>query len=339
MRLRQTLCLGFVLIVLTMVSSCGGNVPEPAEVDSEDLSENSTETGLQHVDLGVGYVPNVQFAPFYVAQAKGFYADEGLDVALEYGFENDFVALTGQGERQFAVASGDQVILSRAQGLPIVYAMKWYERYPVGVVALADSGIITPSDLETRKVGIPGLYGASYAGWKALAYAAGIDEDRVDLESIGFTQAEAVSQGQVDAAVVYLANEPVQLRSADYEVTLIEVSDYIHLVSNGIVTSEMVIDEDPALVRSVVGATLRGIVYAVEHPDEAFEIARQNLPEMTDEAAQVQREVMEASLSQWGTDGLTQSESWQDTMRAMLATGLVKDEIEINNLYTNEFVR
>ncbi|MDX1524398.1 MAG: ABC transporter substrate-binding protein, partial [Anaerolineae bacterium] len=126
------------LFVILLVAAC---VPGPS---SAPAPAAQAPAELEHLDVGVGFIPNIQFAPFYVAQAKGFFAEEGLDVALEYGFENDFVALTAQGERQFAVASGDQVILAGAQDLPLVYVMKWYERFPVALMALSDSGIDAP---------------------------------------------------------------------------------------------------------------------------------------------------------------------------------------------------
>src|SRR5215510_4323986 len=108
---------------------------------------------LQKVRLGVGFIPNVQFAPLYVAQKKGFFKDEGLDVEIQYGFEDDFVALAAQGEREFAIASGDQVILAHAQGLPITYVMKWYQRYPVALMVPTAEGVTNPSELSGKKVG------------------------------------------------------------------------------------------------------------------------------------------------------------------------------------------
>src|SRR5690606_14690052 len=202
----------FVGLVLVATTACTGSRPVAAPAE-EAAVENAAAPAspLEHIDVGVGFIPNIQFAPLYVAQAKGFYAEEGLDVTMEYGFENDFVALTAQGERQFAVASGDQVILARAQGLPLVYVMKWYDRFPVAVMALAVTGIDSPEKLAGHSVGLPGLFGASYVAWQALAYATGLDAGSVDLQEIGFTQAEAVSQKQVEAAVIYIANEPIQL--------------------------------------------------------------------------------------------------------------------------------
>ncbi len=335
----------FLLAIILGLVACTPIVvqtPEPAKSQSVDSAsaETSEPAELQHIDLGVGFIPNVQFAPFYVAQAKGFYAEEGLDVALEYGFENDFVALTAQGSRQFAVASGDQVILARAQGLPLVYVMKWYERFPVGVMALSETGIESPQDLAQHKVGIPGLFGATFVGWKALVHATELDEGTVDLTEIGFTQAAAVSEGQIDAALVYLANEPVQLSEEGMEVNVIEVSEYMDLVSNGIVTNETVIEENPDLIRKLVRGTLRGLAYTIDHPDEAFEIVREFVPEITDEDAPIQRLVLERSIELWRSDqpGLSSASAWKNSADFMLAAGIIETPVEVEELYTNEFV-
>jgi NitT/TauT family transport system substrate-binding protein len=335
------------LVLLTLLASlaiaaCGPAAPTPT-VQPADVPTTAPATvpaKLQHIDLGVGYVPNVQFAPLYVAQAKGFYAEEGLDVALEYGFENDFVALTAQGKRQFAVASGDQVILARAQGLPVVYVMKWYQRFPVGVMSLAKLGIDSPKKLEGHSVGTPVLFGASYVGWKALVYAAKLNESAIRLDTIGFTQAAAVSQGTVDAAVIYIANEPVQLTQAGIAVNVIQISDYSNLVSNGIVTNETVIRDNPDLVRRLVRGTLHGLDYTLAHPDEAFAIARKAVPEITDKDASVQRAVLDASLALWRTDqlGVSDPQAWADSAKFMLDTGLISSPVDVGKLYTNEFV-
>jgi NitT/TauT family transport system substrate-binding protein len=323
--------LPFLLIVAVGLVACGvSSAPAPAQ-QTEDLRK---------VRLGVGYIPDVQFAPLYVAQNKGFYADEGLEVEIEYGFENDFVALAAQGKREFAIASGDQVILARSQGLPITYVLKWYQRYPVALVMPATKNISQPDDLAGKKVGIPGFYGASFIGWKALVYAANVNESAVNVEEIGFTQVAAVQQGLVDAAMVYIANEPNQLRSQGLEVDVIEVSDYIDLVSNGLVVGEQLIAEEPELVQRMARATLRGITETIANPDEAFAVVRQVIPEITDETAPTQRKVLEASIELYSSDqpGLSSAQAWQDSVDFMAKTGLLEQPVEVEKLYTNKFV-
>ena len=314
-----------------LLTACGAN---PAAPPTEATQE------LQQMRLGVGYIPDVQFAPLYVAQQKGFYADEGLEVNIEYGFENDFVALAARGEREFAIASGDQVILARSQGLPISYVMKWYQRYPVALMMPASSGISQLSDLAGKKVGLPGFFGASYIGWKALVYAGGIDESKVDVKEIGFTQTAAIQQGLVDAAMVYIANEPNQLRSQGIDVKVIEVSDYIDLVSNGLVAGEKLVAENPDLVQRMVRATLRGVTDTIANPDEAFDIVRQVIPEITDEQAPTQRKVLADSIELWKTDqpGRSSPQAWQDSVDFMLKTGLLQKPVKVDQLYTNQFV-
>lgn len=321
-----------LLVIAISLAACGSS-----EVDAGTAQDREV---LQPIRLGVGFVPNVQFAPLYVAQSKGYYADEGLEVKIEYGFEDDFVTLAAQGEREFAVASGDQVILARAQGLPVTYVMKWYQRYPVALMIPTSKGISKPSDLAGKKVGLPGFFGASFIGWKALAYAAGIDEDSVTVEAIGFTQAAAVQQDLVDAAMVYIANEPIQLRDEGIEVNVIEVSDYIDLVSNGLVVGDKLAAENPDLVRQMVRATLRGLNDTMANPDEAFAIVREVIPEMTDELAPTQRKVLEASLELWKSDkpGVSSEQAWQDSVDFMIKTGLIDAPVAVDMLYTNKFV-
>ncbi len=169
---------------------------------------------MTQITLAMGYIPSVQFAPFYVAQARGYFRDAGLDVTFRYGFESDLLKLVGTNELQFMIGSGEEVILGRSQGLPVRYVMRWYRRFPVVLFAKAEQGIKSPADLVGKRVGLPGLFGASYVGWEAIVYASGLDASKVTLQSIGFTQAAAVSQGQVDAALDYVVNGPVQLRLA-----------------------------------------------------------------------------------------------------------------------------
>jgi len=229
----------------------------------------ATETPLTHIRLAMGFVPNVQFAPFYVGIEKGYFQEAGIELEFDYSFETDGVALVASNELQFSLASGEQIPLARAEGLPVVYVMSWYRDYPVAVAAKAEQGIETPADLAGRKVGIPGLFGASYVGLRALLNEASVLESDVTLDSIGFNQVEALATDQEEAVVVYVTNEPIQLRAQGYELDVIRVADYVQLASNGLITNEITIAENPELVRRMVEATLRGISYTIENPDEA----------------------------------------------------------------------
>jgi len=288
----------------------------------------------------MGYIPNVQFAPFYVAVDNGYFAEENLQINFDYGMETDLLNLVGTDALQFAVASGDQVILARAQGLPVVYVMTYFQRFPVAVVSLDDVALQEPADLIGRSVGIPGLWGASYIGWRALLYAEGIDEREIPLESIGYTQVASLTEGQVEAAVVYAANEPVQLRQAGYEPHIIYVADYIDLVSNGIITNERTIAENPELVAALVRAVLRGLRHTIDHPQEAFEICLQYVPEAGGENRGAQMAVLEESINFWESEvlGYSDPSAWETSQEFMLQVGLVDTGTDVEGMFTNQFV-
>jgi len=186
---------------------------------------SSASNDVTEIRLPMGYIPSVQFAPFYVAVERGYYAQEGLKIDFDYRPETDGVALVGANELPFALVSAEQVPLARAQGLPVEYVMAWWHDFPVAIAAGAQSGIQKPADLKGKRIGIPGLYGASYVGLDALLNAVGLKESDVTLDSIGYNQVEALVSGREDAVVVYANNEPIQLKAQGYKANLIPVKD------------------------------------------------------------------------------------------------------------------
>jgi NitT/TauT family transport system substrate-binding protein len=325
----------FILAILAtlLLTSC---VPPPAP-------QSAAPAGPTKLTLAMGYIPSVQFAPFYVAQERGYFKDAGLEVAFRYGFESDLLKLVGTGELPFMIGSGEEVILGRSQGLPVRYVMRWYRKFPVVLFAKAEKGIKSPADLAGKKVGLPGLFGASYVGWEAMVFASGLDQTKVNLQSIGFTQATAVNQDQVDAALDYVVNGPVQLRLEGKPITVLPVADYIDLPSNGIITNDKVIKEQPELVRAFVKATLRGLADTLNEPDKAFEISLRAVPEAGGANTKVSRAIFDESLKLWqspaGELGRSDPEVWSKAAAFMKAMGLIQTAVAPADLFTNEFVR
>mgnify|MGYP002347436961 CR=1 FL=1 len=294
---------------------------------------------LTAVRLPVGYIPNVQFAPLYVAIEKGYYREAGIDLNLDYSFETDAVALTGANQLPFAVVSGEQVLLGRAQGLPLVYVMNWYQNFPVGVSAKADSGILQPADLKGKRIGTPVLYGASYIGLRALLEAGGLKESDITLDTIGYNQVEALSVDQEQAVVVYAANEPVQLQAKGIAVNTLRVSDYLPMVGNGLITNETTLRENPDLVRRMVAATLRGLADARANPDEAYQISMKYVENLKAEDA-VQRQVLEASIELWGDERLGDSDpqAWENMHDLLVRMGLLQKALDWQAAFSNDYL-
>ncbi|MBN1438279.1 MAG: ABC transporter substrate-binding protein [Anaerolineales bacterium] len=310
---------------------------------SPSAGEKSTPTPdqwpLEEIRLPMGYIPNVQFAPFYVAVEKGYFQEEGIKVEFDYKFETDGVALVGAGELPFAVVSGEQVLLARAQGLPVVYAMAWWRDYPVAVAALEETGIRTMEDLKGKKVGIPILAGASYVGYRALLNAAGIAEEEIALEVVGYNQVEALVAGQVDAAVVYANNEPVQLAARGYAVNVIRVADFVDLASNGLLTNEKTLAGRSELVRGMIRAILRAVEDTVADPEEAYGICRKYIEGLAEDDP-IQKQVLDETIAFWKGDqpGWSDLAAWQNMEDTLQSMGLLTEDIDVTLAFTNDYL-
>ena len=313
-------------LILLFLAACAPTVGEPQS--------------LETVSLTMSFRPDVQFAPMYMAAEQGFAAQEGLELEFNHLPETEAVQLVGVDELQFAIISGEQVLLARAQGLPVVYVMAWWQDYPVAVAAPEASGIVEPEDLQGRRIGIPGLFGASYIGFRALLDSAGLSEQDVSLDSIGYTQVEALSQGLDEAVVVYANNEPVQLEELGFPVNVIKVADHVHLASNGLITNEKTLQERPELVRSLVAALVRGIEATVEDPDSAFELSMIYVEGLAEGNTTVQREILERSLPFWHNEtiGRSDNEAWENMQSVLLEMGLLSNQIDLSEAFTNAYL-
>ncbi len=233
------------------------------------------------------FVPNIQFSPVYVALEKGYFADAGINVTIEHGDENVGVDLIAAGERQFGLISGEEVIKARANGRPVVFVYEWFQKYAVGIVA--PEGVESVKDMAGWKIGVPGRFGASYNGLIALLAANGMTESDIALEPIGFNAPDVFCVGGVQASVIYINNEPLQIQqridagncNGVSAITVFPVSEAADLVSNGLVTNEATIANQPDLVRRVVEAFHRGLRDTISNPAEAYLLSAkyvENLP-------------------------------------------------------------
>ncbi|GAB4320004.1 MAG: ABC transporter substrate-binding protein [Phototrophicales bacterium] len=234
------------------------------------------ENDLEPLDFFLTFVPNIQFSPLYVTNEL-YMGDYGYQLEIQHGDENVGVDLIATGELPFGMIGGEQVLLARAGGRPVVFIYEWFQKYPVGVV-VPDT---VTFDLENVKVGIPGRFGASYTGFTALLNALGLRERDVTLEPIGFNAPDVVCTGGVDVSVIYVNNEPLQIQQrADAgncgdisSVSVVYVADYVDMVSNGIVTNEDLIESNPELVAAMVSAYDAGLQHVINNPAEAYLIS------------------------------------------------------------------
>ena len=295
---------------------------------------------IRKIKLPMGYIPNIQYAPFYVAVDKGYFADEGIEIEFDYSFETDGVALVGAGELPFAVASGEQVLLARTQGLPVVYTFAWYQQFPISVISTPEMNIKEPADLRGQKIGLPGLFGANYIGLQALLFSGGLTAADVTMDAIGFNQVEAFATGQNNIVVVYSGNEPIQLQAQGVALTELRVADYVQLTANGIISSEKTIADEPDLVRALSRALAHGIEDTIANPDEAYEISTKFVDNLADMDKDVQMQVLTTSIEFWKAEkiGYSDPQAWENMNNLLVKMELIPEPLDLTKAFTNEFI-
>ena len=299
--------------------------------------------GLEKVTISMGYIPNVQFTPFYVADSRGYYKAAGLSVQYDYTLTSDVIKVVGAGSSAFGNAEADQVIVGAARGLPVVSVFAQYQRFPVVIFALKSSGITTFAGLKGKTIGIPGLYGASYTGLLAALAAAHLTQHDVKIEAIGYAQVAAVARKRVDAAVGYAMNEPVQLREQGYAVTTLPIAANANLAGPGVITSQSMIAKHADVVARFVNASLHGLQDTIADPTAAFAIARRYMPSLSSSQSKYQLAVLQEAIHYWTPYqtkalGCNNPAQWTVTQAILLSQRQVTKAGNVSAMYTNRFI-
>ncbi len=242
------------------------------------LSSLGAQADLIQERILLTFIPNIQFAPFYLGIADGHFARQGFEVTLEHLQEPDVLDLVAAGQADFGIVSGEQVILARAKSRDVVYVYEWFQEYPVGIVMISDDDGADLANLTGMTVGIPGRFGASYSGLTTLLQSAGLSEDDIELNEIGFNAPDVFCLGAVDAAVVYVNNEPLQIRdrlaAGDCgDVTgmaIVSVASRVDLVSNGLIVSADLAERDPDKVQGLVNGFNSALKATINNPAKAY---------------------------------------------------------------------
>lgn len=339
MRYRRILA----VVGLFFLAACGGQTAAPTVVTGNDQAKPLTK-----VTIAMPYVPNIQFAPFYLAKTQGYYEAEGLDVTFDYQYETDSVQRVANGSVQFGMAGGDSVLLARAQGLPIMTVATISQRSPIVFYSKAELNIKTPADLKGKSVGIPGRFGASYIGLLALMYSNSLQESDLNIQEIGFAQVQALSEDKVQVASGYGNNEPIQLAEAGVKLNIIRVSDSFALTSDGLIVSESLIKEQPTVVMGFVKATLKGMSATIADPTQAFNNSLREIPELqaADDATKaLQQKVLAETIGYWQTDltakyglGFTDQATWQATHDFLRQQNILKQDVAVGESFVNGFI-
>ncbi len=348
----------FVFLVLSLfaLTACNPITATPAAAPTEDAPTAApatptiaapmptpTAVELMPMTFMAGYKPqaNLPFVGVYVAKAKGFFVEEGLDVTVEHSAgQGQHLQLLSAGTVQVTNQDAAVLLQRRADpGLPLVAFALIGQKGQQAYAALKSSGIQSPKDWEGHTVGYKGTPPPDLF---ALIAAAGADKDKIELVNVGFDP-RLLTEGTVDVYPVFKSNEPYMIKSWGYELNLWAAEDFgVPSLGLTYVTSEDILQNQPELLTRFLRGALRGIQYASEHPDEAIEITLTYTGPETDPAHM--RFMLDAELKDAQSDltakngwGWQTKEQWQALADMLKAQGLPV-EADISGAFTTQIL-
>ena len=327
------------------LGACASLVLSACVAGSNAGQSGSSATGDADVTIGLTYIPNVQFAPVYVADAQGLYNDAGVTATVRHHGSDEglFTALLA-GQEDVVIASGDEAVVAASQGLDLVSIGQYYASYPGTVIVPADSPIATLADLKGKTIGIPGEYGSSYYATLAAIKAGGLQTSDVTISSIGYTQQAALAAGQVDAVVGFTNNDAVQMRLSGLDIREIPLDDgSTPLVAASIVTTREWAHANPQQARALVSATASAMNAIAENPQVALDATAQWDTTLTDETSLgAANAVLAATVPLWlgddaRADGVQDLATWSSMVSFLSSIGVLEGDVDPSAIVTNEY--
>jgi len=290
------------------------------------------------IKVQLKWIHQAQFAGFYIAQDKGYYTEENIDVTfIPAGPGINVINRVVNGEADFGVAAPEHILLQRSQGQPVVAIATTYRNNPFVLVTRADSGLERPQDLVGKTAMIGGTDG--HLQFNAMMKKLGLDPDSVTILPYNFDLTPFYN-GEVDIAPAFAAGSLIGILQSGHDVNLIWPSDYgISIYSDTIITTEQTIAGRPDLVTRFLRATLKGHRYGVENSAEALDVSLKYI-ENADPDTQARMIAASQPLIHTGQDqiGWMRGQVWQQTQDILLAEGFLDQPVDLNQLYTTRFL-
>ncbi|GBD10549.1 Formylaminopyrimidine-binding protein [bacterium HR23] len=293
------------------------------------------------VSVALDWYPWSNHAGLFIAQEKGYFREEGLEVHLYTPADPSTVLQTvGAGKDDFGISYQPDVLLARAQGVPVVSIAGMVQHPLNSVMALRESGIQRPRDLVGKKVGYPGIP-LNVPLLKTMVEKDGGDFSKVELVNIGFDLVPALVGKKVDAVIgAYWVHESIVLEQQGFPVNSMRVEqwgvpDFYELV---LVTNEKTLSERPDLVKRFLRATLKGYRVASQDLERAVDTLARASPQVD---SKVEREGIRLLAPLWQdapTFGWQTAERWEAFTAWMRNAGLLERPVDASKAFTNRFI-
>lgn len=278
--------------------------------------------------------------PFYVAEDKGYYADENLAVKFDMGSrELNPVKTVAIGQDTFGVLGGpDTLLVARAKGQPLK-AIAILERNSnfTCLVTLKSSGITKVGQLQGKKIGF--FYGhISTDVLRNLLRQNHIKYIEVD---VGFDYNQLIAR-KIDAQWAFTVTAGLDLPAKGVAINIIRPADY-GIITQGytLFATEKTIEEKPDVVLRFQRATFRGVKYAVEHPEEANATLLKRDPNLNPALSLKRLQAYNAvtSDSKEYPPGYMDNEMFKSTYDRLVEEHVIDKPFDVSEAYTTQFLK
>ncbi|HUS15347.1 MAG TPA: ABC transporter substrate-binding protein [Chloroflexia bacterium] len=360
MNLKRILPAAFLTPGL-LLTACGAepstptNLPAPTAATSGALTPAAgtpgASAGMTKVTLALDWTPNTNHTGFYVAQQNGWYREQGLDLEiLPYSDAASPDTLVATGHADFAISFVEQVVIDRANGLPVKSVAALVQHNTSELVTLKESGLDRPAKLEGKR------YAGFGTPYEEPVIATMIKRDggatgAIQNITTNTGGVQALEAKQADFVWIYKGWEAIQLRHDNVAFNEFPIKDFgvPDYPSPVLITSESLLAERADLGRRFLAATSRGFQFAVDQPDAAADVLiAANTPDtfpdkaLVHESAQYLAGQYRAEAPRWGEQ---QPAQWTGYPQFMVGTGKLEDanhkpvtSLDYATLFTNELL-
>lgn len=295
------------------------------------------------VTLRMSWFPYADYAVYVVGLEKGFYKEEGIDLKIEATKGSGLTTkLIGNREAEFASASGETTLIARTKGMPLKVLATLHQTSPVSIVSLKEKGIAEPKDLEGKSLASD-PNSMKHKQFQALCEKNGVDIEKIEILPIKGSDFVHILKGRADCMLAFGYIADALLKRKGHDINEIKLADYgIDVYSMSLITNEDLIEERPGLVKKFVRAAMKSWEYAVSHPNETVQAYVDKYPELKKEDQYYQvLEVISLMQNDYTREhglGYQSRQKWQKTRDLLYEQGLLGKKIDVNQVYTNEFL-
>ena len=299
---------------------------------------------LKTVTLVLDWTPNTNHSGIYLARAKGWYRQAGLDVKIVEPGEGGSLQPLAAGRADFAVSVAEELLPARAQGLPVVSIAAILQHNTSSLMALTASGIRRPRDLAGRTYG---GYGGQLerALVSALVRCDGGDPRRVKFVSVGNADYRAgLTRRFYDFVWVFDGWDKIRMAEIDHlGVSTIPFAAHTDCIPDWytplLATNDRLLRTDPRTVRAFLAATARGYREAMGHPDLAAATLQRAAPELDHRLVGLSAAYLSpryaADPARWGRQDLA---TWQHFADFLRRSGLLTKPVDVRTAYTDAYL-